>query len=789
MKLITPILIFMLAFPPILFADDPPDPPTVMGIQKGEVAPYAGVLLNSTAAAQIFAERNYSFDECKLRIDFNIEKEQAKYKALLENSEASLESLKNQYNSITSAKDKEIERLSKLVLETNDYSTLWAVGGTLMGIGLTIAVMYAVKQGEQCLSGIGKYSRAKLISLIDGRVDNATAIGDITGVTAGDGLTGGGASGEVTLDIDIGGSSGHMLYNDGTTAIGGATSLFYNDSTLMDDKKLYFGTGLDSFIEYEDSTDLLIISGSSRGMVLSGSTIEIKGTLEGASPLRIAGGIEIVSSRDGEPATAMAFGDDIELNFGDAADSYIKYVSSSHYFEISGTSRGILLRGDIATENNISASSMESTFTGDGSSITNVNAVQLNSQAASYYLDISNINAGTLNNSYLPATISQSAISASVGISSSLGQFDTLNINNTTLINNLNADRLDNQEGSYYLDFTNQIVDDDEISGNKIHGGSVSGLEQLTASYSILGTALATTLSASNIISANSFIGDGSSLTGLGRDGHTIQNSGSNMTARTNLNFIGTGVVTTDDVGSDTTTVTINVGSGSGETNTTSNEGAGIGIALPKESANLPFRSFIAGDNISFVTGSDTITIRYEPPSVDNGLAPNPNFNVGTRIANNGLDLVAGGVSRLFLSSSGYIGVNMTGDITHRLTLPNSSTGNDGKAVAHGWATYSSARYKEDIQTIEDPLAITKSLRGVTYKWKDSQKSDIGLIAEEVGKHLPEVVEWEENKVDAKSLDYTRIVPVLIEAIKNQQSQIDKLKDEIIFLKDLPKDI
>ena len=148
MKLITPILIFMLAFPPILFADDTPDPPTVMGIQKGEVAPYAGVLLNSTAAAQIFAERNYSFDECKLRIDFNIGKEQAKYKALLENSTASLESLKNQYNSITSAKDKEIERLSKLVLETNDYSTLWAVGGTLMGIGLTIAVMYAVKQGE-----------------------------------------------------------------------------------------------------------------------------------------------------------------------------------------------------------------------------------------------------------------------------------------------------------------------------------------------------------------------------------------------------------------------------------------------------------------------------------------------------------------------------------------------------------------------------------------------------------------------------------------------------------------
>ncbi len=144
MKLIIPVLIFMLAFPPILFADDAPDPPTVMGIQKGQVAPYTGVLLNSTAAAQVFAERNYSFDECKLRIDFNIEKEQAKYSALLKNSEATLESLKNQYNSITSTKDKEIERLSKLVSETNDYSTLWATGGVIVGIALTIAVVYAV---------------------------------------------------------------------------------------------------------------------------------------------------------------------------------------------------------------------------------------------------------------------------------------------------------------------------------------------------------------------------------------------------------------------------------------------------------------------------------------------------------------------------------------------------------------------------------------------------------------------------------------------------------------------
>ena len=46
--------------------------------------------------------------------------------------------------------------------------------------------------------------------------------------------------------------------------------------------------------------------------MLSGSTVQIRGTLEGASPLKIAGGIEIVPSANGE-TTNMKFGDDIKL--------------------------------------------------------------------------------------------------------------------------------------------------------------------------------------------------------------------------------------------------------------------------------------------------------------------------------------------------------------------------------------------------------------------------------------------------------------------------------------------
>jgi len=50
-----------------------------------------------------------------------------------------------------------------------------------------------------------------------------------------------------------------------------------------------------------------------------------------------------------------------------------------------------------------------------------------------------------------------------------------LTVASTTKVTNLNADKLDDQEGSYYLDFSNFVVDADEISGDKIHGGTISG--------------------------------------------------------------------------------------------------------------------------------------------------------------------------------------------------------------------------------------------------------------------------------------------------------------------------
>ncbi len=95
-----------------------------------------------------------------------------------------------------------------------------------------------------------------------------------------------------------------------------------------------------------------------------------------------------------------------------------------------------------------------------------------------------------------------------------------------------------------------------------------------------------------------------------------------------------------------------------------------------------------------------------------------------------------------------------------------------GNAIADGWSTYSSRRWKTNIQTLPDALAKVEQLRGVSYDLKDNGKHEIGVIAEEVGAVVPEVVTFEADGKDARGVDYSRLTAVLIEAVKEQQREI-----------------
>lgn len=100
-----------------------------------------------------------------------------------------------------------------------------------------------------------------------------------------------------------------------------------------------------------------------------------------------------------------------------------------------------------------------------------------------------------------------------------------------------------------------------------------------------------------------------------------------------------------------------------------------------------------------------------------------------------------------------------------------------GNATAYGDITaYSDRRVKENINTIDDALNKVLSLRGVTYNRIDSEdKSEkIGVIAQEIQEVLPQVVHEQENGM--LGVSYGNITAVLIEAIKEQQTQIEELK-------------
>ena len=106
-----------------------------------------------------------------------------------------------------------------------------------------------------------------------------------------------------------------------------------------------------------------------------------------------------------------------------------------------------------------------------------------------------------------------------------------------------------------------------------------------------------------------------------------------------------------------------------------------------------------------------------------------------------------------------------------------------GTITATGTNFGSDINLKTNINNIETPLETISKLKGVTFDWKDHiietdktlQGTKHGLIAQEVEKILPNLVHT--NKT--KSVSYIEIIPILIEAIKEQQVLIDELKTKL----------
>ncbi len=101
----------------------------------------------------------------------------------------------------------------------------------------------------------------------------------------------------------------------------------------------------------------------------------------------------------------------------------------------------------------------------------------------------------------------------------------------------------------------------------------------------------------------------------------------------------------------------------------------------------------------------------------------------------------------------------------------------------------SDLRFKKNVRKISDPLSRLLKLKGIIHEWKHEEfpnkvwkrGEEYSIIAQEVEAEFPELVS--EGKDGYKYVDYVKFTPILIEVIKEQQSMIQNLKEELSELK------
>jgi hypothetical protein len=140
-----------------------------------------------------------------------------------------------------------------------------------------------------------------------------------------------------------------------------------------------------------------------------------------------------------------------------------------------------------------------------------------------------------------------------------------------------------------------------------------------------------------------------------------------------------------------------------------------------------------------------------------------------------------GGTGNLNIGASGLIWFSTGGNNERmRIDALGNVTGTYGN-----YHVSSDIRRKKDIVTIPNALDKVLALRGVNFRWKDSEPDDnlhMGMIAQEVEKVVPEIVHTANDKMRTKAVEYQYMVGLLVEAIKEQQKGIDELKEKVKLL-------
>lgn len=129
--------------------------------------------------------------------------------------------------------------------------------------------------------------------------------------------------------------------------------------------------------------------------------------------------------------------------------------------------------------------------------------------------------------------------------------------------------------------------------------------------------------------------------------------------------------------------------------------------------------------------------------------------------------------ARLLLGGEDKLAVSPTGILSVTNLAPGTST-NVCWNTSSGQFSYcsSSRRYKTDIVDYSHGIDLLKKLRPVSFKWKADDRGDIGFIAEEVANIEP-LLTFNNKNDEIEGVNYGQISTILVNAVKQQQEQID----------------